>query len=177
MFFLFILLVVVPAGNQMQAKRSKELSFNHSVPMFQALGVQQSVSCGNRLLSQCLTMGRGGHRVWYRVDFPFLLPAPRIGVDNLNVPAPDLFPVGGEGGAPLPLLVGNISSGRGPGGCKSLIQTPPSMTLGNWIGTGLFSRPCQFWSRWDAVLQCSLWLSGSTGDKTVWRLHADAVYI
>ena len=137
MFFLFILLVVVPAGNQMQAKRSKELSFNHSVPMFQALGVQQSVSCGNRLLSQCLTMGRGGHRVWYRVDFPFLLPAPRIGVDNLNVPAPDLFPVGGEGGAPLPLLVGNISSGRGPGGCKLLIQTPPSMTLGNWIGKTL----------------------------------------
>ena len=61
--FLFILLVVVPAGNQMQAKRSEELSFNHLVPMFQALGVQQSVSCGNRLLSQCLTMGRGGHRV------------------------------------------------------------------------------------------------------------------
>ena len=44
---------------------------------------------------------------------------------------------------PLPLLVGNISSGRGAGGCKllleSLIQTPPSMTLGNWIGA---PRPC-----------------------------------
>ena len=35
--------------------------------------------------------------------------------------------------SPLPLLVGNIGSGRGPGGCKLLIQTPPSMTLGNWI--------------------------------------------
>ena len=44
-----------------------------------------------------------------------------------------------EGGLPkLPLLVGNISSGRGPGGCKLLIQTPPSMTLGNCIGSDRF---------------------------------------
>ena len=41
-------------------------------------------------------------------------------------------------GEALPLLVGNISSGRGPGGCKLLIQTPPSMTLGNWIGLAPF---------------------------------------
>ena len=36
------------------------------------------------------------------------------------------------------MLVGNISSERGQGGCKLLlIQTPPSMTLDNWIGGGM----------------------------------------
>ena len=38
---------------------------------------------------------------------------------------------------PLPLLVGNIGSGRGLGGCKSLIQTHPPLNDSrqlDWVG-------------------------------------------
>ena len=93
-------------------------------------------------------------KILYHLNFITETKKKQFSMENMKLSSIPLISMHGVEEA-LPLLVGNISSERGPGGCK----TPPSMTLGNWIGGrwfGQYPKETAFFSWYlSYVLGCS----------------------
>ena len=82
----------------------------------------------------------------------------------------------GNYSGPLPLLVGDIGSGRGPGGCKLLIQTPPSMTLGNWnaVAKMIWMIVSLWMCSLNVIVIVMSW--GEWVGWVLWDRHSDQMY-